>query len=80
MHIQHLAVMFGGWCRALLVIVRLLEDCKGIGGSALFEIHVHDDGDVDEGMFVQLRLAGLEGQRLTLVFSTSTSLHERVIA
>jgi hypothetical protein len=50
MHVQHLAVDVDGWCRALLVIVRLLEDGKGIGGSALFEFHIHDDVDVDKGM------------------------------
>lgn len=49
MHIQHLAVNFDGWCRFLLVIVRLLEDCKGVSRSPLFEIHVHDGGDVDRG-------------------------------
>ena len=47
MHVQHLAIIFDGWCRMLLGIERLLEDRKGI--SPLFKIHVHDDGDVDKG-------------------------------
>ena len=47
MHIQHLAIIFNGWCRVLLGVERLLEDCKGV--TPLFEIHVHDDGDVDKG-------------------------------
>ena len=49
MHIQHLAVNLDGWCRFLLGIVRLLKDCKGVSGSPLFEIHVHDGGGVDRG-------------------------------
>ena len=51
MHIQHLAVMFNGWCRMLLGVERLLEDGKGISGTRLFEIHrVHDGGgSVNEG-------------------------------
>jgi len=50
MHIQHLMVRSDGWCRALLSVVRLLEDGKGINGTPLFEIHVriHDGGNVDE--------------------------------
>jgi hypothetical protein len=48
MHIQHLAVMFNGWCRMLLGVERLLEDCKG--GTPLCEVHIRiHDGDVDEG-------------------------------
>ena len=43
MHIQHLAIIFDGWCRSLLGVERLLKDCKGV--TPLFEIHVHDDGD-----------------------------------
>lgn len=53
MHIQHLAVRLDGWCRLLLGVVRLLEDCKGI--TPLFEIHVRigDGGNVDEGTVVE---------------------------
>jgi hypothetical protein len=47
MHIQHLAVMFNGWCRMLLGVERLLEDCKG--GTAL-KVHVGiHDGDSRRG-------------------------------
>ena len=48
MHIQHLAVMFNGWCRMLLGVERLLEDCKG--GTPLSNIHVGiHDGDGRRG-------------------------------
>jgi hypothetical protein len=50
MYIQHLAVRLEGWCRTLLSVELLLEDGKGINGTALLEIHrIHDGGNVDEG-------------------------------